>query len=95
MNERDEADQTGGLPAEWDPRLHHEVAAALGISTVAAGKLAELAWTLDARLPGIGAALKGNKLDPARVKMIVDETSVLDREDLFAKAGDDHPRRAG
>ena len=84
-NERYEVDQAGGLPAEWDPRLHHEIAAALGISTVAAGKLANLAWTLEARLPGIGQALERNKLDPGRVKMIADETSVLDREDLFAK----------
>ena len=85
-NERYEFDHACGPPQEWDPRLHHEVAAALGISIVAAGKLADLAWTLDARLPGIGQALEGNRLDPARVKMIVDETSVLDREDMFAKA---------
>ncbi len=85
-DERYEADQACGPPREWDPRLHHEVSAALRISTVAAGKLANLAWTLDARLPGIGQALEDNRLDPARVKMIADETSVLDREDLFAKA---------
>jgi len=76
----------GGLPGEWDPRLHHEVAAALGISIVAAGKLVNLAWTLDARLRRIGAALEELRLDPGRVTMIVDETAVLDREDLFAKA---------
>jgi len=84
-NERYEVDQACGLPEEWDPRLHHEVAAALGISTVAARKLVDLAWTLDSRLPGIGQALEENKLDPGRVKLIVAETSVLDREDLFAK----------
>ena len=87
LNEDDEPGAAaGGLPDEWDPRLHHEAAAALGISVVAAGKLVNLAWTLDARLPGIGQALEEDQLDPGRVKLIVDETSVLDREDLFARA---------
>ena len=59
LNERDEPGAAaGGLPDEWDPRLHHEVAAALGISLVAAGRLVNLAWTLEARLPRIGKALK-------------------------------------
>ena len=76
----------GGLPDEWDPRLHHEVAAALGISLVAAGKLVNLAWTLVARLPGIGKALEHNLLDPPRVRMIADETSVLDDGPVVARA---------
>jgi len=42
-----------GCRMSGDPRLHHEVAAALGISVVAAGRLVSLAWTLDCRLPGI------------------------------------------
>jgi hypothetical protein len=87
LNEHDEpGEEAGGLPDEWDPRLHHEVAAALGISVAAAGKLVDLTWTLDSRLPGIGKAVEAGRLDPARVRMIVDETSVLDREDLFARA---------
>jgi hypothetical protein len=40
VNERYEADEACGLPEEWDPRLHHEIAAALGISTAAAGVMA-------------------------------------------------------
>ena len=57
LNEDDEpGPAAGGLPDEWDPRLHHEVAAALGISVAAAAKLVNLAWTLDARLPGISQA---------------------------------------
>ena len=76
----------GGLPEDWDPRLHHEVAIALGISVPAAAKLAGIAWTLDCRLPGIGRALTDNKLDPGGARMIVDETSILEREDLFARA---------
>ncbi len=87
LNEDDEpGPAAGGLPDEWDLRLHHEVAAALGISVAAAGKLVNLAWTLDARLPGIGQALEEGRLDPGRVKMIVDETSVLETERLFARA---------
>ena len=87
LNDRDEpGSQAGGLPDHWDPRLHHEIAAALGISLVAAGKLANLTWTLDARLPGIRTALDDNRLDPLQVRTIVDETGVLDDEDMFAKA---------
>ncbi|HEY6786645.1 MAG TPA: DUF222 domain-containing protein, partial [Trebonia sp.] len=87
LHERDEPGAAaGGLPDEWDPRLHHEVAAALGISLVAAGRLVNLAWTLEARLPGIGKALEGNQLDPAGARMIADETSVLEGEALFARA---------
>jgi len=76
----------GGLPDEWDPRLHHEVAAALGISLMAAGRLVGLAWTLETRLPGIGQALEDNLLDPSRVRMIADETSVLDDGPPVARA---------
>jgi hypothetical protein len=87
LHERGEpGPQAGGLPDEWDPRLHHEVAAALGISLAAAGKLVNLAWTLDARLPGISAALDEGRVGPPQVKMIVDETSVLDGEQMFASA---------
>jgi hypothetical protein len=87
LNEPDEpGPAAGGLPDEWDPRLHHEVAAALGISVVAAAKLAELTWTLDCRLPGISAALITGRLDLPRVRMIADETSVLGGEQMFAAA---------
>jgi Domain of unknown function (DUF222) len=86
LNEDETGPAAGGLPDEWDPRLCHEVAAALGISVVAAGKVVNLAWSLDARLPGIGQALENDRLDPGRAKMIVDETSVLETEGLFARA---------
>ncbi|MCW2934430.1 MAG: hypothetical protein JWM19_5392 [Actinomycetia bacterium] len=87
LNDRDEpGPKAGGLPDQWDPRLYHEVAAALGISLVAAGKLVNLTWTLDARLPGIRTALDDNRLDPLQVRTIVDETGVLDDEDMFTKA---------
>jgi hypothetical protein len=51
---RDERWEPSGLPSDWQPELHQEVGAALGISPVTAGKLVHLAWTLSARLPGIG-----------------------------------------
>jgi hypothetical protein len=85
-DERWEPEAVGVLPGEWEPSLHHEIAAALGISTVAAGKLTRLAWTLDTRLRRIGQALEDNELDPARVKLIADETSVLEDEALYPKA---------
>jgi hypothetical protein len=87
LNDRGEPGAAAdGLPDEWDPRLHHEVAAALGISLVAAGRLVSLAWTLEARLPGIGQALEDNQLDPPQVRMIADETSVLDDGPPIARA---------
>jgi Domain of unknown function (DUF222) len=67
----------GGLPGEWDPRLGHEVSAALGISVVGANRLLNLAWALEARLPGIGHALDDDRLDFPRAKLIVEETDVL------------------
>jgi hypothetical protein len=82
----DERWEPGGLPSEWAPELHQEVGAALAISPVAAGKLIHLAWTLEARLPGIGQALEDNRLDPARARLIVDGTSVLDDDLKFAMA---------
>ena len=47
----------GDLPEGWDDSLNYEVAAALAMGPVSAGNLAGLAWTLGARLPGIGRLL--------------------------------------
>jgi hypothetical protein len=69
-----------GLPGVWDEGTEHEVAAALGISLPAADKLVSLAWTLQARLPGVGAMLAGGAIDSLRAKIIADELSVLDDE---------------
>ncbi len=41
----------------WDEGTGHEAAAALGLSVPDADTLLNLAWTLAARLPGIGAKL--------------------------------------
>jgi hypothetical protein len=85
-DDRYDPDTACGLPGEWEPSLHHEIAAALGISPIAAGKLTRLAWTLDTRLRGTGQALEDGRLDPARVKLIADETSVLEDEALYPRA---------
>ncbi len=78
-------DESGGHGPAWARELHHEIAAALEISTVAAGKLVLLAWTLDNLLPGMAAALDDGRLNPGQVRMIVDETAVLEDEALFPK----------
>src|SRR5262245_10505432 len=53
----------GGLPEVWDEGTEHEVAAALSISLPSADKLVGLAWTLQARLPGIGGKLADGAID--------------------------------
>jgi hypothetical protein len=68
---------TADLPWEWERELEHEVAAQLRISLVAAHKLTHVAWSLEARLPGIGQALAEDRLDPGQAKMIVTETDAL------------------
>jgi hypothetical protein len=47
----------GDLPAQWHEGLAHEVSMGLGLSIRGADKLTCFAWDLQARLPGIGAAL--------------------------------------
>jgi len=68
----------GGLPEVWDKGTGHEAAAALGISLQAADKLLDLAWTLEARLPGTGARLAAGTISCTTAKIIADELSVLD-----------------
>ena len=48
------------------------------MSLPAADKLLVLAWTLEARLPGIGAKLADGTIDFLKAKIIADELSVLD-----------------
>jgi Domain of unknown function (DUF222) len=88
---------TPGLPWEWERELEHEVAAQLRVSLVAAGKLLHLAWSLEARLPGIGNTLSEGRLDPGQAKMIVLETDALPddkataaQELILAGLGDCH-----
>jgi hypothetical protein len=82
-----------GLPDAWDEGVPHEVAAQLGISLRAADKLISLAWTLEARLPRVGAALEAGVIDYVKARAIAEETSVLDdahvaaAEELIVAAG--------
>jgi hypothetical protein len=68
----------GGLPEVWEEGTGHEVAAALSISVPGADTLLDLAWTLEARLPGIGAKLADGTLTYTKAKIIADELQVLD-----------------
>ena len=70
----------GDLPDRWEEGAGHEVSAALGISLRSADNLTAFAWDLQARLPGIGAALAGGALSPLKARIISDELKVLDDE---------------
>ena len=52
----------GDLPDQWEEGAGHEVSAALAISLRSADNLTAFAWDLQARLPGIGAALAAGTL---------------------------------
>ena len=58
------------LPDGWDDSLNYEIAGALAMGPVSAGNLAGLAWTLGARLPGIGRLLADGTLTLAKAKLI-------------------------
>src|SRR5215831_13765516 len=47
----------GDLPDAWEEGLGHEISGGLAVSLRSADQLADLAWQLQARLPGIGALL--------------------------------------
>ena len=66
------------LPDGWDDSLNYEVAAALAMGPVSAGNLAGLAWTLGARLPGIGRLLAEGTLTRAKAKLIAAVFEPLD-----------------
>jgi hypothetical protein len=70
----------GGVPGPgtWRLDVLHEVAAILRISVRSADPVADLAWQLEARLPGVGELLDCGVLSWLTVKIIADEFSVLD-----------------
>ena len=70
----------GDLPDQWEEGAGHEVSAALAISLRSADNLTAFAWDLQARLPGIGAALADGTLSPLKARIISDELKVLDDE---------------
>jgi uncharacterized protein DUF222 len=70
----------GDLPDQWEEGTAHEASAALAISLRSADNLTAFAWDLQARLPGIGAALATGTLSPLKARIISDELKVLDDE---------------
>jgi hypothetical protein len=70
----------GDLPDQWEEGAGYEVSAALAISLRSADNLTAFAWDLQARLPGIGAALADGTLSPLKARIISDELKVLDDE---------------
>ena len=70
----------GDLPDQWEEGAGHEVSGALAISLRSADNLTAFAWDLQARLPGIGAALADGTLSPLKARIISDELKVLDDE---------------
>jgi hypothetical protein len=75
-----------GLPWDWDDRLAREIALELHVSIPAAQKLIWVAWALEVRLPGVGAALDNGRLRLGKVKMVIEETDVLQDPDKLAQA---------
>jgi hypothetical protein len=74
----------GGLPdpGSWDIGLLHEIAAILRISWQAADSVTDLAWQLEARLPGVGEMLDVGVLTSLTVRIIAEEFAVLDGDKL-------------
>jgi hypothetical protein len=68
----------GDLPDQWHEGTAHEVSQALGISVPSADNLLGLAWDLQARLPGTGAALAAGAISALKARLISDELAVLD-----------------
>ena len=71
----------GDLPDAWSDSLEYEVAAALAVSVQSVSATAQLAWDLQARLPGIGAKLADGTLSYVKAMLIVKELSVLTEDD--------------
>ena len=70
----------GDLPDRWEEGAGHEVSGALQVSLRSADNLTAFAWDLQARLPGIGAALAAGALTALKARIISDELKVLDDE---------------
>ncbi|TVZ06744.1 HNH endonuclease [Trebonia kvetii] len=73
------------LPGGWDDSLTYEIAAALAMGPQSAGNLANLAWTLGMRLPGIGRLLAGGILTRSKARLVAQVFEPLD-EDEAARA---------
>jgi Domain of unknown function (DUF222) len=70
----------GDLPDEWDESLVHEIALALAVSAPSAGRTAQAAWELGARLPGVGLLLRDGTLDVPRARLVTEVFGELSDE---------------
>src|SRR3984957_12867492 len=66
------------LPDGWDDSLTYEISGALAMGPVSAGNLACLAWTLGARLAGLGRLLADGTLTMAKAKLVAATFEPLD-----------------
>ena len=73
------------LPGGWDDSLNYEIAAALAMGPVSAGNLANLAWALGVRLPGIGRLLADGTLTRSKARLVAQ---------VFEPLGEDEAARA-
>ncbi len=73
------------LPDGWDDSLTYEISGALAMGPVSAGNLASLAWTLGARLAGIGRLLAEGVVTLPKARLIAQLFQPLD-EDEAARA---------
>ena len=69
------------LPDSWNDSLNYEIAAALSMGPQSAGNLANLAWTLGMRLPGIGRLLAGGTLTRSKARLIAQVFDPLDENE--------------
>jgi len=71
----------GDLPDEWSESVDHELALALASSAASAQKTAQLAWDLEARLPGTGRLLTDGVLTYSKARLISETFQYLSDED--------------
>src|SRR6202453_5089910 len=71
----------GDLPDVWDDSLVAEIGLALAVSSPSAGRTAQAAWALGARLPGVELLLRDGTLDVARARLVAEVFGELSDED--------------
>jgi hypothetical protein len=74
----------GDLPEGWTRALTHDVALALSMPAVSAGRLMWLAWDLQGRLPGTGALLAAGVLTTSKAQAVDEALQQLSGEDAAA-----------
>lgn len=74
----------GDLPDGWTKSLTHEAALALSMPAVSADNLMEVAWDLEARLPGIGDLLTAGSLTYPKAKVVCEAFLLLSDENAAA-----------